>query len=93
MDHLDDDQESVSESLNVYPEACASAMLETARLSVSLEGDENFRVKYCFIFYKKLFYWNTFHWFPEAIIVIMLDIVPWLVTEFRLPIIGIKKFN
>ena len=45
MDHLDDDQESVSESLNVYPEACASAMLETARLSVSLEGDENFRVK------------------------------------------------
>lgn len=43
VDHLDDDQESVSESLNVYPEACASAMLETARLSVSLEGDENFR--------------------------------------------------
>lgn len=43
VDHLDDDHESVSESLNVYPEACASVMLETARLSVSLEGDENFR--------------------------------------------------
>lgn len=42
VDHLED-QESASESLNVYPEACASAMLETARLSVSLEGDENFR--------------------------------------------------
>ena len=44
MDHLED-QESASESLNVYPEACASAMLETARLSVSLEGDEFFRVR------------------------------------------------
>ena len=32
------------DSLHVYPEVGASAMLETARLSLSLEGDENFRV-------------------------------------------------
>lgn len=39
-----------NESLNVYPEVSASAMLESARLSHSLEGDENF----CVIF--RLFY-------------------------------------
>ena len=43
-EHLDD-QGSASELLNVFPESCAAAMLESARLSVSLEGDENFRVK------------------------------------------------
>lgn len=47
--HTSEDHGSTSESLNIYPEACGgenSDMLESARLSVSLEGDENFRVCY-----------------------------------------------
>lgn len=32
------------ESLSVYPEVGTSDMLESARLSLSLEGDENFIV-------------------------------------------------
>jgi len=35
------------DSLHVFPEVGASAMLETARLSLSLEGDENFRGANC----------------------------------------------
>ncbi|XP_046651282.1 uncharacterized protein LOC124342358 isoform X2 [Daphnia pulicaria] len=45
--HTSEDHGSTSESLNIYPEACGgenSDMLESARLSVSLEGDENFRM-------------------------------------------------
>lgn len=50
--HTSEDHGSTSESLNIYPEACGgenSDMLESARLSVSLEGDENFRVSFYFI--------------------------------------------
>lgn len=48
-----EDHGSTSESLNIYPEACGGGngdMLESARLSVSLEGDENFRVSFSFLF-------------------------------------------
>ena len=38
-----------NESLNVYPEVSASVMLESARLSHSLEGDENFCASFLFI--------------------------------------------
>jgi hypothetical protein len=50
--HTSEDHGSTSESLNIYPEACGgenSDMLESARLSVSLEGDENFRVSFSII--------------------------------------------
>lgn len=50
--HSSEDHGSTSESLNIYPEACGgenSDMLESARLSVSLEGDENFRVSFSII--------------------------------------------
>jgi hypothetical protein len=51
--HTSEDHGSTSESLNIYPEACGGEntdMLESARLSVSLEGDENFRVGFYFYY-------------------------------------------